>query len=210
MTAGAIIAGGLSSRMQAGGVAGDKFLQMLGARPVIAHVAARLRPQVDRLFVNANGDPARLAALGLPVVPDRACAKGGPLVGLWTAMLAARDHALLAGFPADTPFTPADFVARLVRRQVETQAPIVLARSRGALHPVASLWRTDLADTVGRWLDGPEKASIVGFAERIGFATVDFPDAALPESGETYDPFLNINHPEDLAEARRLAALLGP
>ena len=57
MIGGVILAGGLSSRM--GG--GDKSLLDLDGRPILAHVIARLSPQVDRLALNANGDPDRFA-----------------------------------------------------------------------------------------------------------------------------------------------------
>ncbi len=56
--AGAIIAGGESSRMQAGGVAGDKFLQKLGSQTIISCVAERLSPQVDHLFSMQMATPA--------------------------------------------------------------------------------------------------------------------------------------------------------
>jgi len=38
---------------------------------ILERVIARLSPQCDGLMINANGDPARFAALGLPVIPDR-------------------------------------------------------------------------------------------------------------------------------------------
>ncbi|MEL6210433.1 MAG: NTP transferase domain-containing protein, partial [Pseudomonadota bacterium] len=56
--AGVILAGGLARRM--GG--GDKALLALAGRPLLAHVIDRLAPQVERLALNANGDPARFDA----------------------------------------------------------------------------------------------------------------------------------------------------
>src|SRR5687767_6867314 len=61
---GVILAGGQSRRM--GG--GDKGLLELAGKPMLAHVIERLAPQVGRLVINANGDPARFASFGLPVV----------------------------------------------------------------------------------------------------------------------------------------------
>ena len=55
--AGLILAGGLGRRM--GG--GDKPLLPVGGMPMLARVIERLRPQVERLVLNANGDPARFA-----------------------------------------------------------------------------------------------------------------------------------------------------
>ena len=46
---GLVLAGGLGRRM--GGV--DKGLQLLQGRPLTLHVIERLRPQVDRVLINA-------------------------------------------------------------------------------------------------------------------------------------------------------------
>ena len=49
---GVVLAGGLSRRM--GG--GDKGLLDIGGETMLGRVVGRLRPQVDRLILNANGD----------------------------------------------------------------------------------------------------------------------------------------------------------
>ena len=87
---GIVLAGGKSSRM--GG--GDKALLPLGGRPLLAHVVARLRPQVAEIVLNANDDPGRFAAFGLPLVADRLAGQMGPLAGI---------HAGLAWAKANRP-----------------------------------------------------------------------------------------------------------
>ena len=72
---GVILAGGLATRM--GG--GDKGLLPLGDSTILGHVIDRLAPQVAGLALNANGDPARFAALGLPVIADSIAGFAGPL-----------------------------------------------------------------------------------------------------------------------------------
>ena len=72
---GVLLAGGRSSRM--GG--GDKCLLPLCGQPMLAHIIDRLRPQVSDLVINANGDVARFAAFGLPVIEDRLEGQAGPL-----------------------------------------------------------------------------------------------------------------------------------
>lgn len=123
--AGVILAGGLSRRM--GG--GDKCLLPLGGRPILAHVIERLRPQVGPLVLNANGDPGRFAAFGLPVVADGWPGFAGPLAGLLAGMdwAAARGLPLVATAAADTPFFPRDLVARLGGAMAAAGAPIALA-----------------------------------------------------------------------------------
>src|SRR6202008_3538734 len=83
---GLLLAGGLSRRM--GG--GDKALRLLGGGTFLDQVTDRLRPQVAGLVLNANGDPARFAQFGLPVVADSVPDFAGPLAGIlagldWTA-----------------------------------------------------------------------------------------------------------------------------
>ena len=108
---GVILAGGLSSRM--GG--GDKSLLDLDGRPILAHVIARLSPQVDRLALNANGDPDRFAAFGLPVLADGVEGYAGPLAGVLAGMdwAAGQGIGTIATAAADTPFFPADLVTTL-------------------------------------------------------------------------------------------------
>jgi molybdopterin-guanine dinucleotide biosynthesis protein A len=49
---------------------GDKPMRQIGGRTILERVIARLKPQCDGLILNANGDPARFAAFGLPVIAD--------------------------------------------------------------------------------------------------------------------------------------------
>ena len=141
---GIILAGGRASRM--GG--GDKGLKTVGGVPILEGVIATMRLQCDHLVLSANGDPARFAAFGLPVVADEVPDYAGPLAGVlagleWTA----RNHPeqpFAVSAPTDTPFLPNDFVARLQDVRVDDRADIVCARSDGATHPVAALWSVSL------------------------------------------------------------------
>ena len=86
---GVLLAGGLSRRM--GG--GDKTLGLLGGRSILSRAVDRLGPQVAALVINANGDPARFAAFGLPVAADVVDGYAGPLAGVLTGMEWGRAHA---------------------------------------------------------------------------------------------------------------------
>ena len=79
---GVLLAGGLARRM--GG--GDKPMRTIGGRTILERVIARLAPQCDRLILNANGDPARFAGFGLPVIPDTVKDFPGPLAGILAAL----------------------------------------------------------------------------------------------------------------------------
>lgn len=198
---GIILAGGLASRM--GG--GDKGLLMLGEQPLLTHVIARLRPQVSGLALNANGDAARFADFGLPVLPDSVPGYAGPLAGVlagldWAAGQGA-DSIVTAA--ADTPFFPTDLVARLQSAAAGMNVPLVLAATpdarRGRVrHPTFGLWPVALRDDLRAALrDGMRK--VVLWTDRHGAR-----EALFPTLG--HDPFFNVNTPADLQAA---AALLG-
>ncbi len=192
--AGVVLAGGLSRRM--GG--GDKSLALLAGRPMIGHVIARLRPQVASLAINANGNPARFAGFGLPVLPDPLSGFVGPLAGLLAAMQWARqaDMPLVVTAPADTPFLPEDLVTQL-HHGIGT-AEIAVARSHDAIHPTIALWSVSLADSLAAWLSDPDHRAVHAWIETRRAVAVGFAD---DEGG---DPFFNVNTPADLesAEAR--------
>ena len=142
--AGVLLAGGLSRRM--GG--GDKCLRDLGGRPILARIIERAASQVGSLVLNANGDPARFEAFGLPVAHDVVEGYAGPLAGILTGLDWAAEHApdaeWLASFASDAPFLPTDLVARMAAAVEAEGADLACAITHGRTHPVFGLWRLDL------------------------------------------------------------------
>jgi molybdopterin-guanine dinucleotide biosynthesis protein A len=194
--AGVILAGGLSRRM--GG--GDKCLRDLGGRPLLAHIVERVRPQVGPLVLNANGDPGRFAAFGLPVVADTVAGFAGPLAGIlagldWAAANAPQCQRI-ASFAADAPFLPRDLVARLVEAADSGKADLACATSAGQPHPVFGLWHLDLREALRDALVREQIHKVDRWTARYRLAQVEFP-------AEPVDPFFNANTPEDLALAAR-------
>src|SRR3990172_921049 len=108
---GVILAGGQSRRM--GG--GDKGLLELAGRPMLAHVIERLGPQVGRMVINANGDPARFSQFGLPVVADTVTGFAGPLAGVLAGMRWSAANAPAARWivtaAGDAPMLPGGLVS---------------------------------------------------------------------------------------------------
>jgi molybdopterin-guanine dinucleotide biosynthesis protein A len=215
---GIILAGGLSRRMfpvaRDGACAdlhgGDKGLLALGGKSMLAHVIERLRPQVGAIALNANGDPARFAEFGLPVVADTIEGFVGPLAGVLAGILWARQHApaarWVATVSADAPFVPADLVARL-RAAVEARGnAIAIAQSGGELHPVIGLWPVCLAEDLDAALRGGLR-KVLAWTDKHGTVSVAFEH--LDIAGTKIDPFFNANTPDELAEARRLMAQMG-
>ena len=204
---GVILAGGQATRM--GG--GDKALLRLGGTTLLDRVMARLRPQVAAMALNANGDPARFAEYGLPVVRDSIGGFPGPLAGVlagldWAAEQGAGSVVTVA---ADTPFFPADLVSVLQERARSMAHPLVLAAtprgeertrsmSKSGLirHPTFGLWPVALRDDLRQALAEGIGKVVIWTDRHGGREAVCRSDAC--------DPFFNVNTPEDLAAAEAM------
>lgn len=202
-TLGLLLAGGLARRM--GG--GDKPLRTIAGRSILAHVIERLAPQCDGLVVNANGDPARFADYGLPVVADSVPDFAGPLAGIlagldWMAVHRPETEWLVS-VAADTPFIPDDLVARLHEARETQGVPLACAASGGWTHPVIGLWPVRLRADLRHALTVEDERKIDRWTARHGCASAEWPVTPV-------DPFFNANKPEDLDEAERLFATLPP
>jgi len=201
-TPGVLLAGGLARRM--GG--GDKPMREIGGRTILERVIARLKPQCDGLILNANGDPARFASFGLPVVADTVKDFPGPLAGIlaaldWAATNRPEVQWVLSA-AADSPFLPRDLVARLHRARAEQDAQLAVAASDGQSHPVIGLWCVALRQELRHALVMEDIRKIDRWTARYKLATVTWPTKPL-------DPFFNANTVDDIAAAERLAALDG-
>lgn len=197
--AGVLLAGGLSRRM--GG--GDKCLRDLAGKPILMHVIERVAPQVQALVLNANGDPSRFQAFGLPVVPDTVEGYAGPLAGVLSGMdwvLANRpDVSWLASMPTDAPFLPGDFVVRLLDAVKQAGGDMACARSDGRVHPVAGLWPVRLADDLRSAMTNEGIRKVDVWTGRFRLIEVEF-------ATDPVDPFFNANRPSDVELAERFAA----
>jgi molybdenum cofactor guanylyltransferase len=186
---GVILAGGESRRMGR-----EKAFVMLAGRPLIAHVLDRLEPQVEQVLISANGDPARFAALGCTVVADLRSIV--PLSGI----LATLSHAAKLGAthvvstPVDTPFLPGDLVPQLLLAVETSHKGLASARTDDGDHPTTAIWPVTLVPALAAFLDSG-MTKVIRFADAHHAARAQFPDPRA---------FLNLNTPEDLAEAEAL------
>ena len=196
---GVLLAGGLARRM--GG--GDKPLMALDGRSLLAHAIARLAPQCAHLAINANGDPARFADYGLPIVADSVEGYAGPLAGVLAGMDYAAAHwpqaKWLLSAPADTPFPPEDLVMRLKAAMERANASIAVAASGGRTHHAIALWDISLREDLRAALTQEDERKVSAFIARYAHVEVDWPVAP-------YDPFFNVNRPEDIPQAAAIAA----
>jgi molybdopterin-guanine dinucleotide biosynthesis protein A len=182
---GIVLAGGQGRRM--GGV--DKGLVHLRGRPMVAWVLERLAPQVGEIVINANQNLEAYAAFGHRVVPDDVGGFAGPLAGLH-AGLAAVAHELAVTVPCDSPFLPADLVARL--RAALGANELAVAKTGDQPHPVFSLVRRSVHAHLGAFLAGGGRKIDAWYAS-LKVVEVPFDDEA--------DAFRNINTREELGQA---------
>jgi molybdopterin-guanine dinucleotide biosynthesis protein A len=194
-----VLAGGLARRM--GG--GDKARLTIGGVSILQRVLACLKPQCSRIIINANGDTARFADTGLPVVADSVPDFAGPLAGIlagldWAAANAP-DVEWLLSVPGDCPFLPKNLVERLHAARIAANTPLACARSGEWRHPVVGLWPVRLREDLRHALVDESLHKIELWTGRHGIAIADWPATPV-------DPFFNVNTPEDKARADTIAA----
>ena len=189
-----LLAGGQSRRM--GG--GDKNQRVLGGKTLMQHVLDRVERAGAPTAINANGDPARYAGYGLPVIGDVIGGYAGPLAGILTGLeWLAGEHSHckhMVSLATDAPFLPVDLAPRLYQR-VGPDVGIVQAQSNGQRHPVFAIWPVAVAADLRRAVCDEGVRKIDHFTERHSCDVVSF-------SG-TPDPFLNLNRPEDFTVAEQ-------
>jgi len=182
---------------------GDKTRIRIGGKTILERVLARLKPQCAAVILNANGDPARFADTGLPVVPDTVPDFAGPLAGILAGLDWAAAHvpaiADVASVPGDCPFLPGDLVARLSAARDAAGVPLASARSGDWRHPVVGLWPVALRQDLRKALVEEDMHKIETWTARHGIAIGDWPATPI-------DPFFNVNTPADVAEAEGIAA----
>ena len=191
---GVVLAGGASRRM-AGRM---KATLAMNGEPLVARAVRRLRPQVERVVVNANdsGCEGHGDALVSDAFPDRR----GPLAGVlaamdWTAENEP-DARHVASVAVDTPFFPPDLVARL--RAACPGGGIALVEAGGRPQPTLGLWPVRLRAALRAFLETEGSRKILHFTDAHGPVGL----ATLPEAMVE-----NVNTPEEWEAARaRLAA----
>lgn len=187
-----VIAGGRSSRMGR-----EKAFETIRGRMIIDRIVPCLHSQVAAVAINANAGLARFEYLGPSIIRDDQTGAGTPLAGLHAALTFANAQGFDAALtvPSDSPFLPSD----LARRLSDTGQRAAIAASGGQAHYLTGLWRRELLSEVRQDLASGLIVRMQDWARRCDAAVVDWP--AVP-----YDPFFNVNTPQELAEAERIAA----
>lgn len=195
-----VLAGGQATRL--GG--GDKPLKKIGGRPMLSFVLESLSGQVGPIAISANGNPARFAGFGLPVLADEG-RQAGPLSGILSGIswAGAAGHQRVLTVAGDTPFFPHDLAGRLDEAASGSKPVVAVAASGGRNHPVFALWPVSLEADLRRFLAEGSSFSVAAFLDNCETISVPFP--MLRFKGEDVDPFFNVNTPQDLAKADDMA-----
>jgi molybdopterin-guanine dinucleotide biosynthesis protein A len=183
-----ILSGGRATRMN--GV--DKGLVVLQQKPLIAHVIARLKPQVDEIFINANREIVQYEAFGLPVLKDENDEFPenyiGPLAGFSLGLQHAK-HDYVLTVPCDSPLLPLDLVERLYNSMAASRMDIACASSDGNTHPVFCLMKKSVLPSLLAYIENGER-KVSTWQKSQKYAEVDFSDCD--------EAFTNLNTFEDL------------
>ena len=190
-----ILAGGLSKRMGQP----DKPLLELNGAPILSYVISRLKAQSDPLVLNVNSNQERFTKFSLPIVADSVAGFPGPLAGILAGLeyfsSFSNDFTQMLSAPADTPFLPHDLIRRLAVEKAAAGASIAIASSNGRAHHTVALWNLSLKEDLLRALVENNMRKVSSFISRHPHIIVDW-------SCSAYDPFFNINFPEDINIAK--------
>lgn len=196
---GVILAGGQSKRM--GG--GHKGLIKLQKKPLCLHAIERLRPQVSSVILNVNTHEELFAQFSLRLIKDSLDSFAGPLAGVLAGMDWASENGYeyIVTAAADTPFFPLNLVNDLVQVMKKDNCSIVMAstiscKEKKNIHPTFGLWKVDLREDLRESLNEGVRKMIV-WTDKHAYSYSKFKQ-------DRFDPFFNINTPEDLKKAENI------
>ena len=177
----------------------------IGDATILEHVLARLRPQCARLILNANPIPRALPTPVCLSSPTACRIFRGRSPASWPGSILPR-HRLRKS----TGSSARRAIARSCRAiwcrglhqaRLDAGATIACAASGGRRHPVIALWPAALREDLRRALTEEGARKVGEWSARYAVAVADWPIVPV-------DPFFNVNTPDDVAEAERLAAAL--
>jgi len=188
---GAILAGGASRRLRQ-----DKAALKLKGKPLALWVAEALTPLVSELWLVSN-QPLDHFALGLPILTDLTPFQG-PLGGLLTALFYARTTWVLA-VAVDCPFVAPTLLSALASRVHATSRPAVVCRSERGVEPLPGLFSVRLTPRLMEFLKSDHRLQLFLQRWRPEILPLDLVSSLDPQG----QSFVNLNFPEDLAQAHR-------
>jgi molybdenum cofactor guanylyltransferase len=186
-----ILSGGRATRMNGAdkGLVLLKDKSSLQQKPLIAHVIARLKPQVDEIFINANREIVQYEAFGYPVLQDENADFTGPLAGFSLGLQHAK-HDYVLTVPCDSPLLPLDLAQRLLNSMLVSRMDIAFASSDGNTHPVFCMMKKSVLPSLSTFLAQGER-KVSAWQKSQNYIEVAFSDCS--------EAFTNLNTFEDLS-----------
>ena len=195
---GVILAGGKGSRMGYQ----DKPLLALGNKRIIDWILQSATPQVEKLVLNVNRNAELYANLLLPAVADTCSNEGGPLAGIHAAMLWTKandpDCTHLACFPGDVPWFDANYVRRVIEKMIKEDTQVGWLQTQLQRQPLFSVWDIRQEPALRQALQN-------NFYSPMKFIQSQ-PNSLVIMSNTAAGHYLNLNTPEELAQAESLLA----
>jgi molybdenum cofactor guanylyltransferase len=200
-TSALIFAGGRATRL--GGI--DKALLMLGGQPLVDRVLDALGPLVDERLALTN-DRSLGDRPGLRLVPD-ADPHAGVLPALAGGLEAARGELCLVA-ACDMPFVSRTVFELLLERQAALDADVVIPRAHERLQPMHAVYRRVPVLAAVREAIAHGEQRMTGYLAVL--RVVEVSGDALHAVDPDLRAFFNLNTPEELVEAERLARARSP
>jgi molybdopterin-guanine dinucleotide biosynthesis protein A len=173
----------------------------IGGKSIVDRVLYALEPIVEERLLLAN-DTSLAAVAGVRLILDPT-PHGGVLAALRTGLENTGSELCLA-VGGDMPFVSTRLFEYLLQRQRERQVDVVIAHARGLFQPLHAVYRREpVLDAVKAALVRRERRMNSYFAEVRVYQLEDSEWEPIDPDGRA---FFNVNTPEDLAEARRIAA----
>jgi len=178
----------------------DKALKPFLGRPLVQRVIERLRPIADELIMTTNR-PEDYASFNLPLFTDLKPGRGA-LGGLYTALYSAK-HPVVAVAACDMPFANAELFKAASEIMVKEGADVVISKTEAGYEPFHAVYlRETCIPAIESAIDS-DQLRVNGWFSQVKMRLL------TPDEIRRYDPnglaFLNINTPEELAQAEQQA-----
>jgi molybdopterin-guanine dinucleotide biosynthesis protein A len=179
----------------------NKALLDLGGSTIVARILQVLGPLVDEQVLLAN-DTALARMQHVKVIYDPQ-PHAGVLPALAAGLNAATGEVCLA-VACDMPFISGRLFAHLLEVQEREAADVVIPRSSGFVEPMHAVYRREpVLKAIQAALERGEQRMISYFAD---VRVIEVSEDEWRHEDPLGLAFFNVNTPEDLEEARRIAA----
>lgn len=181
----------------------DKANLQLGKRTMLEHVCGTLLTVVEQVvIVTSPEQPVDLTDHRVRVVVDDIPGEG-PLGGFLTGLRSlvdgrAESPSAIWLSACDTPLIPASVIGKTCDQLQVAQADVVALSHEGRINPLIAAYHIQVLSAVEKAFDNGER-SMMRVLSRLNYEAVDSGDFV-----EDSRLLMNINHPDDLAEARQL------